>query len=257
MRSLAIQIPQPCHERWAEMQPTEQGRFCTSCQKTVVDYTTLSDQELVRRLSQPMETTCGRFRNEQLNRPLALSKSGLSPLWRHWIGLLTMSLFGWQTARAQLSQPNGLSRSNAVRPDYSVTTRPIRSATGSNATCIVTGRVMLMDSSGRLSPTPNADVVVGGLGQTWQAKTDTSGTFTLVVPTQLLVTELNARAYIPGQVYGQTTFEVSPSTTSVVVNDIIIRQRWHQTPAKDITGGGIALVHMPSRWQRFKRHLFH
>ena len=36
-----IEIPKPCHESWAEMTPTEQGQFCSSCQKCVTDFTSM------------------------------------------------------------------------------------------------------------------------------------------------------------------------------------------------------------------------
>lgn len=78
MRSLTIQIPQPCHERWDAMQPAERGRFCASCQKTVVDYTNFSDQELVRLLNKSSETGCGRFRDEQLNRLVVAPQSSVT-----------------------------------------------------------------------------------------------------------------------------------------------------------------------------------
>ena len=90
MRSLTVQIPQPCHERWADMQPTERGRFCASCQKTVVDYTALSDRELVRVLSSSAHGTCGRFHNDQLNRPLIPASPVTASAWRHWVSLLRL-----------------------------------------------------------------------------------------------------------------------------------------------------------------------
>ena len=35
-----------CSEDWNNMKPCEQGRFCGSCQKTVVDFTEKSDAEI-------------------------------------------------------------------------------------------------------------------------------------------------------------------------------------------------------------------
>ena len=52
------------------MSPEAQGRFCASCCKTVVDFTGMSDAELLRYFSSPKEQVCGRFYSDQLNRPV-------------------------------------------------------------------------------------------------------------------------------------------------------------------------------------------
>jgi hypothetical protein len=43
-RSVQINIPKPCHENWHSMTPKEQGRFCGSCDKIVVDFSKMSDR---------------------------------------------------------------------------------------------------------------------------------------------------------------------------------------------------------------------
>lgn len=64
-----ISIPEPCHEDWAKMTPNEKGRFCDSCEKTIIDFTNYSKFELAKRINSG-ESICGRFKNEQLNTPL-------------------------------------------------------------------------------------------------------------------------------------------------------------------------------------------
>ncbi|MFD2932953.1 hypothetical protein [Spirosoma flavum] len=253
MRSLTIQIPQPCHERWADMQPTEQGRFCASCQKTVVDYTLLSDQELVRLLRKASETSCGRFRNEQLDRPLPLSNSGFTPLWRHWVELITMSLFGWQTAQAQVKPVNKPSPPTSVRPDFTVMALPVRAGASPQTKMVIDGRAMLMDSNGSLFPALEARVSVSLHGENWQALTDSTGAFNLLVPTQLQVTEIKVRIMTPSFALGSTTFSVSPSTCSIALNDIILSK---PMPRRDITGGALTTTKTPSRWQKLKNKFF-
>lgn len=68
---IKISIPTPCHEGWDNMAPNDRGRFCASCQKTVVDFTNMPDREIARILRQNT-TVCGHVRTSQLNRPLVI-----------------------------------------------------------------------------------------------------------------------------------------------------------------------------------------
>lgn len=65
-----LSIPQPCNERWDAMTPSEKGRFCASCQKQVVDFSGLSDREVIQLIEQSSGKVCGRLRPQQLNRPM-------------------------------------------------------------------------------------------------------------------------------------------------------------------------------------------
>ena len=64
-----ITIPKPCHEKWSKMSPTEKGKFCSSCKKEVVDFTRLTNQQLVAKFKSK-ESLCGRFKKEQLNKDI-------------------------------------------------------------------------------------------------------------------------------------------------------------------------------------------
>jgi hypothetical protein len=74
------------------MQAAEQGRFCGTCKKTVVDFSMMTDREMVQYLSRAGEGVCGRFAPEQMNRPIVLGTVGAKGWrgWWHWVlaGLL-------------------------------------------------------------------------------------------------------------------------------------------------------------------------
>src|SRR5688500_699317 len=65
-----LHIAEPCHENWNNMSPEQQGRYCGSCCKTVVDFSMMSDKEILQVLSKAASKTCGRFTEDQLQRPL-------------------------------------------------------------------------------------------------------------------------------------------------------------------------------------------
>jgi CarboxypepD_reg-like domain len=69
--SFQISIPTPCHEDWGKFTPTPTGGFCGSCQKNVVDFSGMSESQLVayfRDLPTDNQHLCGRFRNDQLQK---------------------------------------------------------------------------------------------------------------------------------------------------------------------------------------------
>lgn len=72
-KALVLSIHEPCSEIWNEMEIDEQGRFCRKCEKIVVDFTSMSDQEISKIFEKANcngNKICGRLKESQLNRPL-------------------------------------------------------------------------------------------------------------------------------------------------------------------------------------------
>lgn len=70
-KAIQLTVAEPCHENWDKMNPVQQGRFCGSCQKQVVDFSVMSDRELLQFFQKPSTgSVCGRFMNDQLDRKL-------------------------------------------------------------------------------------------------------------------------------------------------------------------------------------------
>lgn len=68
-KKINYQIEDPCHADWDQMKPEAQGRFCSSCSKTVVDFSTMSDFSIVNYLeSHRNQSVCGRFTEAQLEK---------------------------------------------------------------------------------------------------------------------------------------------------------------------------------------------
>jgi len=63
-----ISIPKPCHEHWNTMTPTEKGRFCDSCAKTVIDFTKMDTSQIQDFIHQNKHNRiCGHIRKDQLH----------------------------------------------------------------------------------------------------------------------------------------------------------------------------------------------
>jgi hypothetical protein len=84
-RTLNLSLPSPCSEKWSSFTQTPDGGFCSSCSKVVIDFTKMSDDEIVRYFQGTRGNTCGRFSQDQLKTyhiyPPAKLRTGL-PLFK-------------------------------------------------------------------------------------------------------------------------------------------------------------------------------
>jgi len=63
-----IKINTPCHEKWTEFTPTQQGGFCKTCAVDVIDFSKKSNLEIQTILvSNANKSICGRFKKSQLD----------------------------------------------------------------------------------------------------------------------------------------------------------------------------------------------
>ncbi len=81
-----IHIPAPCHESWANMSPTEKGRFCTSCKKEVTDFTAMTESQIYLYVK-GKDAVCGRVTSKQLQKTPVLRETSWSVNWAMAIGL--------------------------------------------------------------------------------------------------------------------------------------------------------------------------
>ena len=64
-----VSIKNPCHEPWSNMTGNSSGRHCDICDKTVVDFTSMTDDEIkFYFIAKRGERTCGRFNSYQVDK---------------------------------------------------------------------------------------------------------------------------------------------------------------------------------------------
>ncbi|MEJ7644661.1 MAG: hypothetical protein WKF87_08695 [Chryseolinea sp.] len=66
MKSITLSIPNPCAEKWANLTTTATGGHCGTCNKVVVDFISMSDDEVLTYFKHNRGHTCGRFQPKQL-----------------------------------------------------------------------------------------------------------------------------------------------------------------------------------------------
>jgi len=102
MKKIQLSIPEPCHQRWENMTPTQQGRFCNACAKEVIDFSEMSDTDVLNYFSiKKNDQVCGRAYPDQLNRSItSLPAKKISWYW-HYAAAFLLFFSKSTTAKAQ------------------------------------------------------------------------------------------------------------------------------------------------------------
>ncbi len=90
MKNIHLYISKPCHESWHQMLPEAQGRHCLACQKTVVDFSAMTDAEIVSFFKVKPAAVCGRFLETQLVSQFSVSKPAAG--WKNYLLAFTATL---------------------------------------------------------------------------------------------------------------------------------------------------------------------
>lgn len=170
IKQCTITVPKPCTAEWEQMQPEEQGRFCLQCQKTVVDFTGMTDAAVFDFMEKNNGAPlCGRYTASQLNRPFnaPAARSSFFPvaIFSFLLGLFVPAV------KAVAAVP--ISWVIEDKTKVAVDSLP---ATDDSLSLKVTGRIV--DEAGE--PIPGATIHLKGMQQ--QTRSDANGRFEIQLP---------------------------------------------------------------------------
>ena len=118
-KSIQYSIPEPCEKDWNGMTPEATGRFCGSCEKSVVDFTNMSDFSIVSYLEKHKhEKVCGRFTKPQLDRVYHLNQPVFAPVFDLRAVVLGLAL-------TTFSAVHSFSQTEPLKSDTLITVPPI------------------------------------------------------------------------------------------------------------------------------------
>lgn len=96
---ISVYIPEPCHENWNNMLPADKGRFCNACAKQVIDFSMMSDTQIIDYFKNSTGRVCGRFTEDQLQRSLQPVTQPKKKAW--WMAMTMPLLFLFNKSQAQ------------------------------------------------------------------------------------------------------------------------------------------------------------
>ena len=162
MRKLQLTIPEPCHEDWNKMTPVQKGRFCSSCEKNVFDFTRSTDLQIIETYNKN-NSICGRFLPTQLERELFYPKKKKS-IWLATVffGMITF----WNTKMSAQEKP----KTEQIETPRVVLGKPAYHPEKESNEITITG--IVSDTSG---PIPGVNVIIKGSNNV--VNTDMKGLF--------------------------------------------------------------------------------
>ncbi|MEJ8819774.1 carboxypeptidase-like regulatory domain-containing protein [Lacibacter sp. H407] len=198
---LYLSIADPCHEDWNKMTAVEQGRFCSSCQKNVVDFTTQSDEEIISFFNNYNGTACGRFTDDQLGRPIQqIELKPASGLLKYAAGLLLPAFLFVTKAKAQFKDQvpkkvpekiqNQVCMPSSLVDDGLVVIAGGVTASRQQRVFVVTGVVI-----DEVTKEPMAGVSIMIKGTNQGVVTDAKGSYSIYLPSKKSVLQYSSVGY--------------------------------------------------------------
>jgi len=94
MKRLTISIPSPCTENWENMTQLEQGKHCAACNKVVIDFTKMTQPQLIQYLLENKgKKICGNFYNTQISSPITYLQKHKTTQWPAIAAMLVAGMF--------------------------------------------------------------------------------------------------------------------------------------------------------------------
>ncbi|MEX0274837.1 MAG: carboxypeptidase-like regulatory domain-containing protein [Flavobacteriaceae bacterium] len=99
--ALNISVKKPCHENFDTFKSTKKGGFCGNCQKEVIDFSKMSDSQIIDVIRTNNGSLCGRLSVAQLHRPIQGTSSGLLRRSMGFAAIALLGVVGVPTMQAQ------------------------------------------------------------------------------------------------------------------------------------------------------------
>lgn len=209
-KQIQLSIPTPCHENWDAMTPEKQGRFCSSCSKTVLDFTLMTDSQIVDAIKKAGENACGRFTNDQLERPLV---EPLQPKW-YLNGM-------WKYALSSFLLFKGIDAKTQIKPGVVLCAKPKNDSLPNQ---------VLRPTMGIIAKRPTQkEVFYKGIVQSEFGEPIVSATIIIIGSNQKVVTDKDGKFSLYGNAFQEieivsTGYEVKKVKLSSKENNIILNQ---------------------------------
>lgn len=196
------------------MTPNEQGRHCTKCDKTIVDFSLFTDKQLIEFFANVTGRICGNYNPMQVNRELIYVEPKNYFLHKLFFGIvLTAGIDGSAYGNYNYTNKPLLEQCLIPLPTADEDSNPL--LTGGDTAHYIKGKLFHKEDHSVIS---GAFITLKGYHHA--IKTDSNGNFKLYIPKALLNTEITIMAtniYSYGGYY-ETTINLIGTTLPMKMN---------------------------------------
>lgn len=219
-----VNIPKPCHQLWQQMMPAESGRHCAQCCKTVTDFTTMTNSQVMAYLSNT-GNVCGRFNERQLtNLNHQFSADAPATATRGWKRLaVIMGIASFTLSFKAVAQTQTATTEQAPRPTGDTGSIMLGKVTTTDAakTRVITGSIY--DDQNLFIPGVTVKIASGVAG----TNTDAAGKFRLAIPADAKQVQVSFIGYktLLVDICADKNYQVKLTTEQVAVMGEVVVTR--------------------------------
>ena len=170
-KNVQLSIKEPCQQQYANFTKTALGGFCQSCSKEVIDFTRMTDKQLIHYFSRTKEDTCGRLLKRQLKTYKHINEGAMNNFLPRTMGIAGFSLLALCATPNAMAQDMDMAVAEPIEQTSS-STKPLTEQIHAIQSYTVKGIVLDEEKQ----PLPGVNVVLKGT--TTGTQTDFEGKFT-------------------------------------------------------------------------------
>jgi hypothetical protein len=215
--TIKIKVADPCHENWDKMLAEERGKFCLSCQKTVVDFSRMTNDDIINYFEQNAgKSICGRIAKYQHDTPISNYRKVVTPWFNKYVAGFFMALGFYHPSNAQTAEipfEQNNKGKIGIKPSSKASNNPV----------VIQGRVFDAQTKKVIK---GAVITVDGTDI--MAISDKNGNYTITIPERAqkgLVLTVVRENYTDATITG---IDLSKTTVSVITKLAAVEKPQHE-----------------------------
>lgn len=237
-----LTIDNPCTKSWVSMTTIDKGKFCSNCSKNVVDFSSLTDNQIIRLIENSDGKLCGRLNRNQVDRIIEIQtqQNFGSAIYKLLAGLLLFFPFDNLLAQTDIKskqsvlQTDNFDKENNKNRAISGDSRETDSLKN-----LIRGKVFDSDTK---EPLYGASIIIKGknLGTT----VDMNGIFIFNIPQHLMADQI---------VFIVNSIGYEPTEFTIYKKNLPMDKEFLMIPSMSSLMGEVCVIKSKRKWWQRKK----